>query len=109
VLLDDREQVAEQLLLALGQLRVVDRDRLRRVGQEIDRRPAVILDGLRFGRRDRRRRDGVGRRGRLPGARPGAAVAARVRRITAAEGRGQPLGGGFALLRNRFPSSYRLA
>ena len=109
VLLDDREQVAQQLLLALGELRVVDRDRLGRVGQEIDRRSAIVLDGLRFRRRERRRRGDIGRRTRLPGARASASVAARVRGLTAAQGRGQPLGGGFALLRNRFPSSYRLA
>jgi hypothetical protein len=109
VLFDDREQVTEQLLLALGQLGVVDRNRLRRVAEEIDRRPAIVLDGLRFGRRDRSGRGGVGRRARLPGAGASAAVTAPVGRLTAAESRGQPLGGGFALLRNRFPSSYRLA
>ncbi len=46
VFLDDREQVAEQLLLGLGQLRIVDRDRMGRVAEEIDRGPAVVLDGL---------------------------------------------------------------
>ena len=109
VLLDDREQVAEQLLLGLGQLRIVDRDRVAGVGQQVDGRPAIVGDGLRLRRADRGRRDDVGCRPRLPGARAGAAVAARVRALTAAERRGQPLGGGFALLRNRFPSSYRLS
>jgi hypothetical protein len=111
VFLDDREQVAEQLLLGLGQLRVVDGDRLGGVGQEIDRRPTIVLGGLRFrrrDRRDRRRRRGI-RRDRLPGLGVGAPGSARMSSLTTAEGRGQPLGGGFALLRNRFPSSYRLA
>jgi hypothetical protein len=109
VLFDDREQVAQQLLLGLGQLGILDRDRLGRIGQEIDRRAAIVGDGLRFRRPDRRRRGDLGRSARLPGARARAAVSSRVRSLTAAEGRGQPLGGGFALLRNRFPSSYRLA
>jgi hypothetical protein len=109
VFLDDREQVPEQLLLGCGQLRVVDRDRLTRVGQEVDRLAAIVRDGLRFRCRDRRRWGDTRRRTRLPSAAAGAAVSARVRGFTAAERRGQPLGGGFALLRNRFPSSYRLA
>jgi hypothetical protein len=109
VLLDNREQVAQQLLLRFGQLCVVDRDGMARVDQEIDRRPAIVLDGLRFGRRDGRRGGDIGRRARFPGARAGAAVAPGVNSLTAAEGRGQPLGSGFALLRNRFPSSYLLA
>ena len=108
VFLDDREQVAEQLLLGLGQLCIVDRDRMGGVTQEIDRGPAVVLDGLRFRRRDRRAGD-LGRRARLPGARAGAAVSPRAHGLAAAECRGQPFGGGFALLRYRFPSSYRLA
>ena len=77
VLLDDREQVAEQLLLRLSQLGVVDGDRMGRIGQQIDRRAAIVLDGLRFGRRDRRRSGDVVRRARLPGARTGAAVSPR--------------------------------
>jgi hypothetical protein len=109
VFLDDREQVAEQLLLGSGQLRIVDRDRMARVAQEIDRRPAIVGDSLRLRCRDRGRRGDVGRRARLSGDRPGTADSARVRSLTAAKCRGQPLGGGFALLRNRLPSSYLLA
>jgi hypothetical protein len=106
VLLDDREQVPEQLALGLGQRGVGDRDAVAPIDEAVDRRPLLVLDdrGLR-GRDDR----GGRLRWRLDGARASVAPRARAARLAAAERRGQPLGGGFALLRNRFPSSYRLA
>jgi hypothetical protein len=84
VLLDDREQVRKQPPLDSGQSGEVGRGALRRVGRPVDRR---ALGG------DRGRSASVATR----------TIAA------AADGPAQPAGGWLALLRNRFPSSYRWA
>jgi hypothetical protein len=100
VLLDDREQVAEQPALRLGQLAGDRQRRGRRRGA--DRTVTVAID----------RRDGVDRGAVLVDDRRGARRAAAVLRGAVGGGRArprQPFRGGFALLRNRFPSSYRLA
>jgi hypothetical protein len=91
VLLDDREQIGEQPLLDLGELGALDRrlvvatpggpiDLVHRRAQRGDQRRAPA-----------RRRDAGG-----PPLGPDV-------------GASQPLGRGFALLRNCRPSSYRLA
>jgi hypothetical protein len=96
VLLDDREQIAEQAPLGRGQLDTLD----RRVGigarELVDRRTR---------RRDQRRRRA-----------PPVIARLRPRRLTGRRdvliltaGTAQALGRGFALVRYRCPSSYRCA
>jgi hypothetical protein len=96
VLLDDREQVAQQPPLGRRQLDPLDR--LVRIGI------LKPVDGSARRRYQRRRRAG----GVLGGGfRSGAVVRGRVLLLGA--GAAQPLGRGFALLRYRCPSSYRCA
>jgi hypothetical protein len=92
VLLDDREQVAEQPPLGLGQLGALARARAwvldavdGRPGRDQRRSPVAVTAGL--------RRRGLG-----------VAVAGTPRRRG---GSAQAVALGFALLRNRRPSSYR--
>jgi hypothetical protein len=94
VFLDDREQVTEQLALERRQL------------GPVDQRPrGGIADAVDLQAEPDQRRRGRGQRvgyliGRLDRARA---------RVAAPDGPAQPLGGRFALLRNRLPSSYRCA
>src|SRR6202012_2791106 len=97
VFLDDREQVPEQLPLKLGEPGVGDLDRAATNGHDIDRRTHLVLD-------DRRPRGRDDRGGRVAWRLDGAPTRARAALLAAAERGGQPLGGGFALLRNCFPS-----
>jgi hypothetical protein len=102
MLLDDREQVAEQALLSRRQLRARNRG--------VSSRIADLVDRGTLGGNDRRLGRSAG--GRQVSARPaGTVAAATARRVgTAATDRSaQPIGRWFALLRYRFPSSYRWA
>jgi hypothetical protein len=102
VLLDDREQIAEQALLRRRELRARDGGVSVLIADLIDR-------GTLGGDDCRLRRSAVGSRvARRPA---GTVTPAAARRIGAAatDCSAQPVGRWFALLRNRFPSSYRWA
>ena len=110
VLLDDREQVAEQPPFTLGELGALDRTVGRRMVDPIDRRPrarderAAVLRGggaIGAGSPAVRRRDGRP----LAAASDGPGVGGRRRPAGAL----QALGRGVRVLRNRRPSSYRAA
>ena len=96
VLLDDREQVAEQLLLERRQIGALHERVRGRVTEAID---ALAHRGDRGRGRALSRLRAVLRR-RVLGA---------VSRLAASDRPAQPPGGGFVLLRYRLPSSYRFA
>jgi hypothetical protein len=96
VLLDDREQVTEQLLLERREVGTFD-ERMRG-------RIAEAVDALARARKRRRRRS-LSRLAAVLGRRLGRAGG----RLAATDRPAQPSGGGFVLLRYRLPSSYRCA
>jgi hypothetical protein len=97
VLLDDREQIAEQSPLGLGQLYALDRSVRRRILDDVDRSASA--------RDQRRLAPAVTAAAALPGRLLVVGLARLVPRRTSA----QSLSRRFPLLRNRCPSSYRCA
>jgi hypothetical protein len=102
MLLDDGEDIRQQPVLDLGELRALNRGVNRRALEPIYRRP-------RGGNQRRGRTTSVARPCVTIAGPPRSATTGGVSAVGLGAGAAQPLGRRFALLRNRLPSSYRSA